>query len=475
MTLFPRPLSRRTFLRGAGGALVGLPLLNAMAAGNARAQSTLPRRFVLVWSGTCQTHGGLDRQASGPLPAQLPNGWAALAPMRARASIVSKLDLPIYIGAQTPPPGGAYNQQHGGTMAPIVAGVHALEHMAVLAGGHTIDQVIADGIGGGTRLPSLQVRTQAAGYGFGAAKGLVSARLENGRVRGLDPIASPQVLYDTLFSGFTPPSTGGGGGPTTPPPLSLALRKKKSVLDLILGDAQRLEQKLGGEDRARLEQHFTEIRALEQRLIPVTQGGTNPPPPPNGASTCAIPVDPGPDGPINTPGNFAGWSNETDRGDLQADLLAMALACDLTRSVSWMLTFDQSGLSSQHLSGATTDIHAVSHHQGGGQPEVEQNANWHVARYARLLQSLEALPEDGGTVLDRTCVVYVSAEGNNAHAKVNLTYSYAGCPDVLRLGQLVNANGAHPAGMMMAALSAVGLPSNNFGELGGGPPSGMMV
>lgn len=461
-------LSRRTFLRGAGGALVGLPLLSAMIPRSARAQSS-PRRFVLAYSGTCQTHGGLDRTSSGPLPATLPIGWSSLQPVRAHTSIVSRLALPTYQGSQTPPPGGAYNQQHGGTMAPIVAGVHALEHMAVLAGGHTIDQQVADAIGGGTRLPSVQVRVQAAGYGFGAAKGILSARLESGRVRGLDPIVSPAVLYDTLFNGFVPPTSGGGG--STPPPLSLQLRRKKSVLDLVLADAQRLTARVGGEDRARLEQHFEEIRGLERRLIPAT-------PPPGGpaptTSSCSVPPDPGPDGPINAPGNFAGWSDETGRGDLQADLLALALACDLTRSVSWMLTFDQSGLSAQHLSGPSTDIHAVSHHQGGTQADVERNADWHVARYARLVERLAALPEGGGSVLDTTCVVYVSAEGNTAHNKGNYTYAYAGCPDVLRPGVLVNAADAHPARMMMGALEAVGLPSANFGELSGGPLTEMM-
>jgi hypothetical protein len=438
----------------------------------ARAQTPPPpRRFVLVWSGTCQTHGGLDTLPSGALPATLPRGWTALAPVRAQASVVSRLTLPIYIGTQTPPPGAAYNQQHGGTMAPLVAGVHALEHMAVIAGGHTIDQQVADALGAGTRLPSIQARVQAAGYGFGAAKGILSARVESGRLRGLAPIASPRVLYDTVFGGFVPPS---GGGGTMPPPAgpSLALRKKKSVLDLVLDDAQRLSRRLDGEDRARLEQHFAEIRALEARLAPTM---TSPPPPSGSTSACALPADPGADPALGSPNAFAGWSDETTRGDVMADVLALALACDLTRAVSWMLSFDQSGLSALPMSGASADIHAVSHHQGGTQDHVQDNANWHVARYARLVERLQALPEAGGSVLDRTCVVYVSAEGNNAHNKSNYTFSYAGCPDVLRPGRLVNAGGAHPARLMMGALAAVGLPSDRFGELGGGPLPELMT
>lgn len=467
----PRTLSRRALLRGAGGAAVALPLLGAMIPTRARAQATPPpRRFVLVWSGTCQTHGGLDTLPSGALPATLPRGWTALAPVRAQASVVSRLTLPIYIGTQTPPPGAAYNQQHGGTMAPIVAGVHALEHMAVIAGGHTIDQQVADALGAGTRLPSIQARVQAAGYGFGAAKGILSARVESGRLRGLAPIASPRVLYDTVFGGFVPPSGGGSSPPPAGP--SLALRKKKSVLDLVLDDAQRLSRRLDGEDRARLEQHFAEIRALEARLAPTM----TPPPPPSGStSACALPADPGVDPALGSPNGFAGWSDETTRGDVMADVMALALACDLTRAVSWMLTFDQSGLSAQPMSGASADIHAVSHHQGGTQDHVQDNANWHVARYARLVERLQALPEAGGSVLDRTCVVYVSAEGNNAHNKSNYTFSYAGCPDVLRPGRLVNAGGAHPARLMMGALAAVGLPSDRFGELGGGPLPELMT
>src|SRR5205085_1095215 len=109
-------------------------------------------------------------------------------------------------------------------------------------------------------------RVQAAGFGFGEEKGVCSARMTGTQVRGLSPIFSPQLLYATLFSGFTPPT--GGGVPTTPPPLALNLRKQKSVLDLVLGDAHRLTSRLSGQDRARLEQHFDEIRALENRLVP---------------------------------------------------------------------------------------------------------------------------------------------------------------------------------------------------------------
>ncbi|MFO0725980.1 MAG: DUF1552 domain-containing protein [Myxococcota bacterium] len=458
------PLSRRAFLRGAGGVVVGLPLLASLQPRAARAQTSAPRRFVLLWNGSCQTHGGMDRMPSGPLPATLSRGWAALAPIRQHASVVSSLSLPIYIGTATPPPGGAYNKTHGGTMAPICAGMHSLDHMLVAAGGHTVDQIVADAQGGSTRLPSIQARVQAAGYGYGAAKGILSGRLERGVVRGLDPIFSPTVLYNTIFSGFTPPQN---GGPAPMP--SLLLRKRKSVLDLVLGDAQRLRARLNGEDRARLDQHFTEIRGLEERLTPPA---TNPPP---ATSSCTVPAAPPPDGPINTPANFAGWSEETTRGDRMSELIALALACDLTRAVSWMLTFDQCGLSSQPISGANADIHAISHLQGGTPDNIADNANWHVARYAGLVHRLATIPEGAGTVLDRTCVVYVSAEGNNAHNKSNFTFSYAGCPDVLRPGVLVNAGGAHPAHLMMGALAAMGLPSQSLGEISGGPLSGMMV
>ena len=443
-------LDRRALLKGAaGGILIGLPLLEVMTPRIARAATPPPKRFIVSYAGT--THGGsrIFNPPVGPLPATLPAPCSALAPVRTLATMVSGLSVPTYTENQTPPPGGKIIGQHGNIMAPMLSGVHSTNAMPVQANGHTVDQVVADAIGAGTRLKSVQARVQAAGYGGGELKGISSARLENGKVRALAPISSPSLLFGTLF-GNVP---GGGGGSTGS---ATASRKQRSVLDFVLADANGLASKVSAADRARLDQHFTEIRELELRLDTV---------PPVATATCTSPTNPGSDPALGATGTFGGWSNETLRGDLMADMIGLALACDVTRAVSLMISYDQSFLKTQDPLGNYADMHATGHR--GTVEQIGHNANWHVGRFAKMVKRLADTPEAGGTLLDSTVVVMVFAEGNNSHNTIDMTAFVAGVPSKLKMGQHIASGGAHPARLMVSALQAVGIDTNALGEISG--------
>lgn len=432
-------------LRGASGLLVGLPLLEAMRPRVARA-ATAPKRFVVCFAGT--THGNVayfNPSSPGPLPATLPSACTNLAPVADVASIVSGLAIPTYLPPSTPPPGGRYNAQHGMVVAPLLAGMHSVDAMPVMANGTTVDQIVADAIGAGTYLPSVQAGLQAAGYGGGSGKGVVAARKTGGSVQGLAPIVSPQLLFSTLF----------GNVPTSAGPTS-AQRKRQSVLDFVLSDSQALLAKVSSADRARLDQHFTELRALEMRLAASSTATT---------ATCSMPTAPPADPPIMNAGSFGGWSNESLRGDEIADILALALACDLTRSVNLVLSYDQSFLKTQDPTANIPDMHAVGH-QGTVQ-QIGYNANWHVGRFAKILQSLKAQTEGAGTVLDNTVVVMVFAEGTASHNSSNMTGFIGGMPSAIKVGQHIPTNGAHPAQLMIAAMNAVGVNQSTLGEISG--------
>ncbi len=186
-------------------------------------------------------------------------------------------------------------------MAPMLAGMHSVDAKPVMANGHTVDQVVADAIGGSSRLKSVQACIQAAPCGGGPRGGISSARLDSGTLRALTPEASPKALFATLFGSVPSGGSGGSSGPTS------AARKQQSVLDFILADAKTLTQKVSAADRIRLDQHFSEIRDLEARLSIV---------PPVATASCSTPTAPGTDPPPGAAGSFGGWSNETLRGDL---------------------------------------------------------------------------------------------------------------------------------------------------------------
>src|SRR5687768_9813166 len=154
------PLSRRTFLRGAGHALIALPFLEAMLPKLLFAAPVGQKRFVVTFCGTVVGNDTLSSPgAYGPLPATMPASWKGLESVRSHVSVISNLDIATYNNGTTPSaPASAYNQQHGTTPAPLLAGVTSLETMPVMVRAQTADQYAATTLGAGSKLSSLQVR-----------------------------------------------------------------------------------------------------------------------------------------------------------------------------------------------------------------------------------------------------------------------------------------------------------------------------
>src|SRR5262249_49399799 len=143
----------------------------------------------------------------------------------------------------------------------------------------------------------------------------------------------------------------------------------------IAGDAQRLTRDLNASDKVRVDQHFTEIRALETSIQAAIAGsGTG-----SGGSCgpATAPVDP----PVG-PNAFSGWSNETLRGQMMADMIAYALACDLTRVASWMMSFEQ--IQMGNAIDQTSQMHDDSHNAQARPANIAANCNWHATLFARL-------------------------------------------------------------------------------------------
>jgi len=133
--------------------------------------------------------------------------------------------------------------------------------------GASLDVPIADFIGGGTRFRSLNMAAtggQRDSYSF----------------RSADAINPPEISAVELYRKIFGPEFQDPNSPTFTPDPKLMVRK--SVLSAISDQRQTLEKGLGAEDKARLDQHFTSIRELENRLDLQLQ---KPPPAPN----CKVP------------------------------------------------------------------------------------------------------------------------------------------------------------------------------------------
>jgi len=480
-------LKRRALLKAAGQAAVALPILELTHAGRVQAGGgEIPNRYVYIYCGMSAGRDGAgtmlvpDQVGAGyDLPRSLwPLGDMALPyggtgfGVQDHVSVVSGLTIPWGGFGETPPAGGKSPEFHYNTVGPLVSGVRGESTRTGYARGPSSDQIVAQHIADRSHR-HLVYRVQPVRYvgsnGGGGDAGRVSWRDNGGGgLEAVESNASPRLAFESLFSTFVPPDDTAA---------LAALGRRRRVLDMLRAKTESLVPRLGAADRARMEQHFEEIQALEARVDEITDV----------SGACMPPRDPGEDPSIGDAhgtgmdGNHeytesAAYSDEERRAEILFDLIHMAFACDQARVAAVRMSFDQCFINALPLVGAASDVHELSH----GATTVDGFADacgWHVKHFARLIQKLRDTPEfDGSSMLDHTAVVLVFEGGygydpegdsnNRTHSTENMVAMVGGRAGGLAPGQHINANGAHPAAVALSAMQAVGANEAMLGEIG---------
>lgn len=425
-------LGRRTFLRGvlAGGAAVsvGTPLLDIMVDGNGTAladDSPLPMRFGTFYWGCGILHEAWLPSATGFgfTPSDSIAPFTELAPALAPyVTVVS------------------------GTNHRDAAPGHIPARGVTLSSSHDTTWVDAD-VGAGYRRqempePSVDVLVREAWAGRATQRdsvhlSITDARPYHGNIswsrggRAFNPPEStPQALYDALFSGIAAaPPTSGGRAPAL---LRLTTALERSMLDAVRQDTEALRGRLGATDRLRLDDHLEGLRAVERRLQDYQRTLDDP-----GAEpmTCAA-VAPG------------SASAVLDKSRLMSELLAIALACDLTRVFTYEWSSNQSEFVYSDLGIDGTHHDDISHHLTARADDMRRIVRLVTTGYAHLAEALRSRTELDGNVLDRTLIL-----GTSEHANAN-RHDYRDHPFLL----VGKAGGALRAGQHFRHPS----PGDNF-------------
>jgi hypothetical protein len=258
----------------------------------------------------------------------------------------------------------------------------------------SLDQLAAEKIGLDTRFPSLAVSvSKGEHYGDSIAISRSGVMLPSEK--------SAEKLYRRLFVAGTPEEK------------AATMRRIEaggSVLDLILDKAKRLEKSSAPEDRARLDQYFQSVRELEIRLQRNMEWENRPKPK----------VD------YPQPKDIADANEVIARSKLMFDLIRLALQTDSTRVVTLSLsTFSVV----PHVPGVKSETHGLTHH--GNEPdkiaELKKIEEAQMTAFGDLLKAFQSVNETGGTLLDRTQILYGSCLGNaNSHSNQNLPLILAG-------------------------------------------------
>jgi hypothetical protein len=187
----------------------------------------------------------------------------------------------------------------------------------------------------------------------------------------------------------------------------------QSILDAVAGQAKQLQRTVGARDRDRLDQYFTSVRDLEQRLQMSREWERQPKP----VVHASVPLDP------SDPKAYM------DKVKLMYDMARLAFETDSTRSISLLLDSVNSPAIEFGDVKTTDGYHNLSHHGKSKEKLAQLKAidEWHMKLLAELFTELRTVREDGEPLLDRTMILYGSNLGNaNTHVTTNLPAIFAG-------------------------------------------------
>lgn len=426
-----RRIGRRRIIKWTGlsaTSLLGLPLLDAPRVG---AQSQYPLRLVLLYNpnGTIQDEfwptAGTDETAF-----EFNGITRPLEPFRDRLLFLKGLSIAVAATG----PGGPHQKGLGGlfTGRELQPGkfVDGDGAMAGWANGISVDQAIAGQVGKTTLLSSLEL-------GVRATQADVRSRMSYaGPGNPMPPINSPRAAFERLFFGLGQ--------------ISEELREtRRSVLDVVSQQYAELQPRLGAVDQQKIAQHFELLRRIERRLDVVP------------TDRCAAPA---------LPPDLASDDETTMDAisQLQVEILATGLGCDLTR------------VASIQYSSAINDIrypwldslgqgHALSHAgQSNTQARDELIARhtWHAEQMASLMRALDAISEGEGTALDNTIIVWGNELGlGNAHSHTDIPIVIGGgAQGQLKMGRFLQFQAVPHSALLLSLMHAMGLPDAEFGH-----------
>lgn len=432
--------TRRNLLKGMlrGSAVtVALPLLDIFLDGNGEAMASgapIPTRFG-TWFWGCGVNTARWFPSKLGKDYDLKPELQPIAPFKDKVAVFSNFNANL---------AGKPNLVHWSGLIATLAG--ATPTQGGVAGGSsplpTIDCLISDHIGKGTRFQSLEIAcTGQSGVSYSMRAGSTVNPSE------VDPVN----LYKRIFG---PEFKDPNAAEFTPDP---AIMLRQSVLSSVKDDRDDLMNALGSADRQRVDQYFTSLRQVEQQLGMMLEK-------PAPAEACAIPKEPGRGelGPT--------WEVAMKNHDLLGQLVVMALACNQTRVFNVALSNAGSNL---RKAGDPVSFHELTHEEPvdeklGYQPKATFFIEKSMETFASMLKMLDSVKEGDRTLLDHTLMLATS-ESNFAkiHSVDNLPIMVAGLGGgKWKSGQHIDGKGDPSSRVGLTIQQVLGMPATSWGEGG---------
>lgn len=332
---------------------------------------------------------------------------------------------------------------HGQGATSFLTGAQALRTQDDVHAGISIDQVYAQSVGGATRIPSLELGCESArsGNAFGFS-GTYKTHISWRNPTSPAPYEiNPKLVFDRLFTDSR--------SNLMQETLGERDYYRKSILDFVMEDSDRIRRQVSRNDRRKLDQYLTGVREVERRIQKAGAGIKLP-----GTQLAR---------PEGIPEDF------DEHLRLLCDLMVLAFQTDSTRVSTLMVTKEATDRNYPWL-GFTDGHHELSHHGGNEERhrKLKEIDRYHISILAYMIEKMMMVEEaNGTTLLDNSMVLYGSGiSDGDRHDHVNLPVIVMGKGGgTLKSGQHLKCRPETPmSNLLLAMLKQAGVATDRFGD-----------
>jgi hypothetical protein len=357
-------ISRRVVLQGLGTA-IALPWLESgrRLLGAEAKTATPPKRFACLFIGDGISPPSWWAKGQGE-NMELGPSLQSLEKYKTKLNVIN----------------GLYNRHAGGGHARCTGNIlsgEALLRGRIIRGAVSMDQRLARHIGEDTAVSSLVLGCEqpVAGFHESEYSMVYASHISWASPDSPVPIELyPSLAFDSLFGSQT--ST-----------------LQTSILDDVLEQASDIRRQVSHSDRVKIDEYLSSVRETEQRLQRLNRLAAEE----ASSSQATVPQAERP--PTGQPRDFREYAR------LMCDIIALAFQADRTRIATLLLSRDLSGQVYPFLD-IKDDHHSYSH--SNTDPAYQAIVKTHVEQYAYLVDRLANMPEGDGTVLDNSCIMFIS-------------------------------------------------------------------
>lgn len=426
-------VSRRAILRGAG-CVMAAPWLESFAAKASTASSeAFPKRFAVVFLGCGVNEDHWGSEGAGP-EMKLSKSLSPLESLKGKINVIHGLFNKGAMGLGIHPP------QTGSLLTGAT-----LTKGATLRSGVSVDQVIASRVGQETLQPSMVLACEQPITGFHESNYSMAYSSHISWVSPDSPVPNeiyPSLAFDMLFE-------------------NRGSLLNLSILDRVKGRAERLSRKISSSDNAKLDEFMTSVREVEKRV--------------EGMRKAKEKADE-----LARLKNRPVWSMERpanglpedlrEHARLMLDLIAIAFQTDKTRVATLLVSRDLSAMYYPFLEVGQAH-HSASH--SNNNDEYERITRWHVSQFAYLASKLDSMQEGDGTVLDNSCLMFLSnlwigRTHDNSRLPIALAGGLGGALKTGRTLDYVKAGDENRkvCSLYLSLMDRMGIKLDRFGDSG---------